>query len=349
MTSLYRSQVRHSAQGFSLVELMVSLTIGLVIAIAAMSAYLGAASAGKVAEAQSRMNEDAQAALGILSQQLRMTGNNPSQANRTMESQRNPIYLPTPTFSLPTPTFTFSTVPATFTLSGFSLRGCDGKFNNINSITATLATLDTSTCVSGTSTLPPDSIAINYEADMFNTLPTTISPIRPTDCLGFGLTPIAASLPTVTTATTPTLSSSTVTYYVAENRFYVGTSSAIITPSLYCKGNGGAGTQQPLVENIEDMQFMYGTISTSTTATTATVAGYLRADEVAGLGTTPADDATRWGKVLSVRVCVLVRSESQVASTPTRYRNCAGTVVTPSDRYLRRAYATMVVLRNRRF
>jgi len=138
---------------------------------------------------------------------------------------------------------------------------------------------------------------------------------------------------------------------VADNRFYIGTTTAIVSPSLYCKGNGGGATAQPLVENVEDLQFLYGTVSTGTTATTATVAGYLRADEVASLATTPADDPTRWGKVMSVRVCIVVRSENPVVTdaASAQYLKCDGTVDTSqTDLRLRRAYATTVVLRNRR-
>lgn len=67
---------RHGA-GFSLIELLVSLAIGLIIMVAAISAYVGSAGANRMSDAQSRMNEDAQAALGILAQQIRMAGNNP--------------------------------------------------------------------------------------------------------------------------------------------------------------------------------------------------------------------------------------------------------------------------------
>ena len=143
------------------------------------------------------------------------------------------------------------------------------------------------------------------------------------------------------------------TFTVADNRFYVGTSTAIVTPSLYCKGNGGASTAQPLVENIEDLQLTYGTASPSASLAsgTATVAGYLRADEIASLATSPANDATRWSKVLTVRICVVVRSENPVVANAASasYLRCDGTLdSSKTDLRLRRAYASTVVLRNRR-
>ena len=338
---------RRHTQGFSLIELMVSLTIGLIIAIAAMSAYLGASSASRMTDAQSRMNEDAQAALTILSQQLQMAGNNPNQDNRvidattpTSSSLQNPIYTPAPTY-LPTPTF----VPATFTQSAFSIRGCDGKFTNISSA----ADLDSLTCTAGTSTLP-DSIAVSYEADRFNTEPTAAG--AATDCLGFKLTDIVAEDVPVFDTVAATITTADITYTVADNRFYVGTSAAITSPSLYCKGNGGASTPQPLVENIEDIQFQYGTKNATTTSTTATVAGYLTADEVitqANLALLPSD-GDRWSKVLSVRICVIVRSDFPVVSdaSSAQYRDCDCNTKTAPDLRLRRAYFSTVALRNRR-
>lgn len=327
--------------GFSLIELMISLTIGLIITIAVFSAYMGAAGASKMAEAQGRMNEDAQAALIILTQQLRMAGSNPDQASRiddvdptlarsTLSSRHNPVYLPTPTYA----GFALSPPPPSFTLSSYRIRGCDGTFSNIKTST----NLDNLTCAAGANTAP-DSIAISYEADKFNTVPTADD--LPTDCLGSALSPVKAKLPTVVGATTE---NTEVTYYVTDNRFYVDAPSSI--PSLYCKGNGGNSTPQPLVENIEGMQFLYGA-----TADTTMVAGYLSADAVitqANMAALP-NDAERWKKVITVRICVLVRSEAPVVpdAASARYVKCDGTLETaPPDLRLRRAYSTTVVLRN---
>ena len=140
-----------------------------------------------------------------------------------------------------------------------------------------------------------------------------------------------------------------ISYAVADNRFYIGTTQAM--SSLYCKGNGAA-TALPLVDNIEDLQFSYGAISAANSDHAATVAGYLCADEVntqADMASLPSD-AARWGKVLTVRICIVVRSEFPVvANTPSaRYLRCDGTLEsTPPDLRLRQAYRTTVLLRNR--
>ena len=330
--------LRQTLRGFSLVELMVALTLGLIISIAAISAYVGASSASKVADAQTRMNEDAQAALSLIAQQLRMAGNNPKRANRvegsttTLSSLRNPMYLPTPTYA------GFSLSPGTFTLSGFRfVRGCDGAFSNLTAA----ADIDSLTCA-GTTTTLPDSIAITYEADQYNTIPTSGG--TPTDCLGGSLPVITASMPVVSGTGTVT---SSVTYYKADNRFYIGTSSAIVNPSLYCKGNG-TPSPQPMVENVEDMQITYGTLNT--TGTSTGVAGYLEANEITSVANLAAlaNDAARWKKVITARICIVVRSETTVVSdaSSAKYLNCQGSLVASPDLRLRKAYSTTVELRN---
>ena len=316
--------------GLTLIELMVSLTIGVIASIAIFSAYLGASSASKMADAQSRMNEDAHAALLILTQQLRMAGSNPDQPDRvdnpdpSVSSRRNPVYGTTT----------------------FFIRGCDGKFNDVASTPS--FTLDTLECPAGatSSPPPPDSVAINYEADKFNTVPTNqASGESPTDCVGNALPAITAFVSSIAgTGTATTTTTTTVTYAVARNVFYVDTSpSRGTTTSLYCKGNGIAPTSQgpqALVENLEDLQFLYG--AASTTSTTATIAGYWPASEF------PAQ--AQWSNVLSVRICVLVHSEQPVLSSaaPTSYRNCEGALVINPDGRLRQAYFSTVALRNRR-
>lgn len=316
-------------KGFSLIELMVSLTIGLVIMLAVVSAYVGSAGAGRTAEAIGRMNEDAQMALTILSQQLRMAGANPMQPDRstTVGTSTNSLSNLAPLHN-----------PVT---NAYAIRGCDLAFTNVTSATSTAALA----CGHTSSSVGPDSIAVAYEADRYNTIPTSGG--VPTDCMGSGLTPATASYTKSDGVTTATAST-----YEAENRFYVGTSTNVVNPTLYCKGNASANGQ-PLIENIEDMQFSYGTSNPNVSATN--VLGYLSAFEVDNDPTSPriltgaAGSATNWKAVKTVRICVVVRSENPVLDSinSAKYMNCKGELVTnPPDTRLRRAYTTTVVLRN---
>ena len=314
-----RMCMRHE-RGLTLIELMVSLVIGLILMIAVVSTYVGASGAGRASEAQGRMNEDAQAALGILTQQLRMAGDNPKRANYATAAPRNPVYG----------------------AGTYIVRGCDGKFSDVTTAT----NIPALTCDAGGGTAA-DSIAISYEADSLNTVPTSGG--AATDCLG-------NSLPVVTPAPQPQVwngaalapPATVITYTVADNRFYIATSAAIASPSLYCKGNGNV-LPQPLVENVEDLQLTYGT-ATSTGATLE-VAGYLSAAEIAAdANLSLLTDDVRWSRVVTVRICVVMRSALPVVTdlVSARYTKCDGRENNnPPDLRLRRAYSTTVVLRNR--
>ncbi|MGB4116066.1 MAG: PilW family protein [Polaromonas sp.] len=327
---------RQSNLGLTLIELMVSMTIGLILMVAVIGAYIGASGAGRTAEAIGRMNEDGQQALLILSQQLRMAGTNPSQPDRS-----------TATVGI---TARGNSMPLHNSVSNaFAVRGCDLAFSDI----ATAASTSALTCAHAAASAGPDSISIAYEADRFNTIATNAG--VPTDCIGNGIT---ASTFNFTRSDETTAAS--VSVYEAENRFYIGSSAVITSPSLYCKGNGNANGQ-PLVENVENMQIRYGVVnpanasvtyvSVTPTFTTTLVLGYLTAHGVDNDGTLTgaAGSAARWNAVKTVRICVVVRSENEVLDSlaSARYLDCNDTLVTtPSDRRLRRAFSTTVVLRN---
>ncbi len=299
-------------RGLTLVELLVSLVIGLVLMLAVIGAYLGSVSASGSTQAQGRMNEDAQAALAILTQHIRMAGNNPKQNGYGIGTPRNPV----------------------FDATTWAIRGCDSKFTD-----PAAASISALACgASGA-----DSLAVAYEADRYNTVPTGTPTFAPTDCLGQTLTFVISTV-NAWSATVASVKPTSVTYAIADNRFYVDTGN------LYCKGNGGAA--QALVENVEDMQITYG-VAPSTAGTTLTVAGYLTASDIiapadAGLLALPVAD--RWAKVATVRVCLVVRSDKPLAPSAesARYFQCDGSLNTaPPDLRLRRAYTTTVVLRNR--
>ena len=297
--------------GFSLIELMISIAIGLVIMGAALSAYQGAATASRVAEAQSRMNEDAYAALELLSQQIRMAGTNPKQANYALSNPSNPI------------------------TNTFSLRGCGTAFSNLKTAGGVTAAANISSLICpsvASDAAQPHALALGYEADKFNTVPLANG--TPTDCLGNGLKAPPAN----------------VTFYEADNRFYIDTPSGSSNPSLYCFGNGKNGTPQPLVENIEDLKFTYGVAQA--TGNDGVVAGYLSASQIE---TDPSmasltSSLERWKRVVAVRICVLTRSEANItnSNTSSQYVDCEGNLKTnTTDLRLRRAYFATVSLRNR--
>ena len=313
--------------GLTLVELLVSMTIGLVLMLAVISAYIGASGASAMTQAQGRMNEDAQAALLILSQHVRMASYNPKQPRYAVTGPYVPASFPG---------FVDTARNPVYDANDWPIRGCDGTFSNITSA-ANVASLACGTTGS-------DSLVVRYEADANNTVRN--STLQATDCLGQQL-PTATGTVNLWNTATSTVVSATATFSVAESRFYIATSGS--SPNLYCKGNGGT-TPQPLVENVEDMQITYGVAPSDATAA-LTVGGYLSASELESVVTAPAfaNLQDRWSKVATVRICLVVRSEQALAPSAdsARYNDCSGTTIAPTDLRLRRAYSTTIVLRNR--
>ncbi len=306
--------------GVSIVEMLISITIGLVVIGALVGVYAGGSQATNLVRSQNQMNEDAMAALTLLTNEIRQAGFNPQQASRISTELRNPL-VPAPV----NPALVTTTV-AFFSCSSLFSAATDttGIFN----------------LVCGTNTAS-HSLAVVYEVDSFSA--SRMSDGSPADCVG-------ASVPQ-TSFTFPTAGNQT--YYVVENRYYVSSNA------LRCVGNGSfASGGQPLVDNVLSMQISLG-LSTPTATYSATVAGYLDSSAVgpikAGEATTGVDaslqllasNETRWSKVLSVRICIVVQSENAVLEEDTTYYDCDRTPQTTVGRKLRRSYVTTVQLRNR--
>lgn len=101
-------------------------------------------------------------------------------------------------------------------------------------------------------------------------------------------------------------------------------------PALYRKI--GTRNAEELVRGVEDMQIEYGED--------------LDGDWTADIYRS-ADLVTNWQSVVSARISLLMQTtESNIASQPQPY-TFNGTTVTPTDRRLRQAFTTVVALRNR--
>ncbi|MFL6694193.1 MAG: PilW family protein, partial [Ramlibacter sp.] len=205
--------------GLTLVELLVSMTIGLVLMLAIISAYIGSAGASSMTQAQGRMNEDAQAALLILSQHVRMASYNPKQPNYAASG---------PYVAATFPGFVDTARNPVYDASNWPIRGCDGTFTDIT----TAANVASLTC-GGTGS---DSLAVRYEADANNTVRNSTG--QPTDCLGQLLPTSTGTVNAWNPVTSAVDSTTTLPFSVAESRFYIATTGS--SPNLYCKGNGGA-------------------------------------------------------------------------------------------------------------
>jgi type IV pilus assembly protein PilW len=324
--------------GVTLIELMIAMTLGLVIVGAVLSLYSANSSARTQAIAMSEMAEDGTYALRTLSRHIRQAGYNPFQPGRDPSG--------TATFSLYNPPhWGTTTLPLFSCSSAFTTPERGTSAYSVTSI-AQLACDNTNTA--------SHSIAVTYEADIYNTVPTSGG--VPTDCIGSGLA-------------MQTLSENgrNFNYFYVENRFYVRNNN------LFCVGSGGtvgneySAPAQPLVANVEQIHFSYGVAtstlaaSTSTTTISTRPLGYLSAAQIgdasgddSGSGVNSnlqtIDATKRWSKVTSVRICVLMRTSREVLIDPQPYVGCDPTqdAITPTDRIARRAFISTVNLRNTR-
>lgn len=138
------------ASGVTLIELMISMVIGLVVVGAVIVSFVGSGRAGRYQAAIGQMNQDAQVALNLLSREVQMSGYiSPGQ-----------------------------------TLGAPALFGCDATTGTVpfTSPASTVAL----TCAADTGTAKVSALEVVYEADIKTTVKTSAG--LPSDCLGNALT-----------------------------------------------------------------------------------------------------------------------------------------------------------------
>jgi len=298
--------------GRTLVELMVSVTIGLMLIGALLAIYRSTGATARQSVTVSRMNEDAALALSLLSSSLRMAGfslprENMPPATATMDGQ-----------AVATPDRHFI---------GAGIRGCDQGFANAGSADAFADRACASRGASAAFSVRFEGQTDGLAPELRNTL---LSDGQATDCLVNGVDATADS------AWRPGLH-----YTLVESRYFVQVGASSGTPELYCAGNGGAGSPQPLVQYVEELRISYGV---GATPADSQVARYLTAAQVDALGGSVDE---RWSRVISVDLCIVMRSEGKNEAGAGPYLDCTHTPKPSPGGFLRRAYRTTVTLRNR--
>ena len=114
------------------------------------------------------------------------------------------------------------------------------------------------------------------------------------------------------------------------NYLYINTPSG--RRALTCMGS--LGGSQPIAENIESLQFLYGVSKTGGGMV------YRNADDVTA--------SNEWGSVTAVQVGILVRSEQEVLDEDEAkvFLVLDEEITTPKDKRMYRAYSTTIVLPN---
>ena len=243
-------------QGFTLVELMIALTISLILLLVIGTVFTSSRQAFRMQEDNARIQESGRFALEVLGRSIKQAGH---------------TNVPFTGFKL--------------AFTGNAISGTDGGAG-------------------------ADTITLQYDG---------VAGDR--DC-GVGTAVTAADIVAGNN--------------IIQNHFNLDTANA----QLRCAGTiaaapavpGAPPTGQALLENVEDLQILYGIDTTGDQSANQYVA-------------TPVD----WTQVVTARVCVLIRSEqTNLVLAGNNYLNCNGVAtVVPADRRLRRAFTETFNLRNR--
>ncbi len=332
-------QFMRKVRGISLVELLISMAIGMVVVVAIIVSYLGSGQASRYQSALTQMNEDAQTGLAMLAKEIQLAG----YSSPAALSAANPSVISYYNLTCPAGPCAFPLLASTTGGTTGYIFGCDATkgTNPFSDPTATVL------ACGATSASTSSGFGVVYEADVKNTVPKTVGGVpTPTDCLGAEIA-----------VTTPAVGNP---YYIARNRYFVDTetgANATGRPELYCASDKAGASKIPLIENVEDMQVWYGLAAATVTSTAATrqVVRYVKAGKDV---TTPstvngvnAGTPGEWEKVMSVRICLLMRSAEPILQPEDSltYQPCDpnAAVATSNDRYLRRAYYTTATLRSK--
>jgi type IV pilus assembly protein PilW len=337
-------------KGVGLIELMISMTIGLVTVGVIGWVYLGSIQTYRTHDAISRLQEGARYAFEIISRDLRMAG----VTGCSMDTSSNVINGGTEWY------MNLFTMPVhSEDKNPSAASGALNKFSDALSVLR--------------ADVSREYIVANPAAPNF-TLKTAANPAIPngefmvaTDCkhaavfqstgnagvivghdIGGGpgntttdLGPAGGGY--VFTPGARLYRLSAVTYYVAPN--------AAGVPSLFRRTMvAGAAQDEELVEGVEDLRLHYAVDTSSPPDGQADFVApypYLSGDDVSNEITLGSDEEARWSRVVSVRVSLLMRTaEDRVIPQPQTY-TFDGVSTTPDDRHLRKVFTHVVKLRNR--
>jgi len=304
MKRLQRMQARQS--GFSLVELLVSMTLGLVMLGALVALFGTSLQTNSQNSTSAQMTEEGGLAMEFLARYVRMAGFSPPLVNASGATVLvNGI--------------TTQATESDFT--GAGVRGCDGGFVDATADWGNL------TCQGAGSNA---AIALRFQGDLANTEPSS-SPSLPTDCLAQGISPNTQSVYDTTRQVT-----------LVESRFTVNGKAELV-----CGGNGNRFVAQPLFGNIESLRLRYGIAADGRSNQVLRYVNAAAVDTMVLADGTPASVDQRWARVVSVKICMVVRASTPDQSQPQPYADCDDQTATPTDKYLRRSISTVVTLRNR--
>lgn len=344
-------------RGFSLIEMMIAITIGLLLLAGLGTVYLGSRQTYRQQDAMARMQEGARYAFELMTVDIRQAGFTGCAPVASTFSTLNGADWFNNLATQPLVGYESGAgLPATVAgeLAGTDavsvLRADDSGDYRVASHDAASAQFQlvaNHDLKQGEilTVVPPDcSKAVTFQMTNVNNNNTIKVvdhntgvgvPGNSTKCLDD-----PSGVPCSSPATYPNLPADSRIMRMSGHIYYLANNATSNEPSLFRESLGASGgaassTAEELVEGVENMQILYG----EDTNANGAVDQYVAANAV-----------TNWNNVLAVRVSLLMRSvENSVVNQPQAVAFNGGTVNTGvgADRRLRKVFTATIAVRNR--
>jgi type IV pilus assembly protein PilW len=347
----------HRQHGFSLIEVMVSLTIGLIIMIAIGAAYYNSSNLSRQRENQTELNEPARIVMRMLLQNISAAGYiDIFDFGLTKMPQAGALFIPGKDSLLNlyqrVPEATPLATPLGQFFPGMSpVFGCDGVMNSSPNELVRSATSVVLGC--GTANTTTHTLQVAYQSTPSALTNTMVSLLPSNSVTGEGHDCLQQNPPA--TAIPPR------NKFVV-NRFYVADNDGV--NELYCAGSGNS-IPQPIARGVEEFMLRYQLAQPGVApaaGSTGIAAGsaqaqYVNATTVSNVATNPIG----WANVTAVEICIIsatAATGSAAAGTaqvqplrPTCSRNADGTYAAnvaraTSDTRLWKRFTSVVSVRN---
>lgn len=314
--------------GMTIVELMIAMTIGLVVLGAVSTLFINVRQTFRSAESMSRIQENARYAIEMMARDIRMAG---FIGCGNLESIT---------------VNTIANAPVEQLLFANALRGEDSAEGEIAGIA--LVAADTLAIKRGTDSdvhlvgnLKPEDAEVKIAGNPHGFAANDV--LMVSNCTNadvFRATTVAGGGTTTITHTAGNTGSRNGTYgedavvmRLAQFVYFVGLNPTTGRPALYrTNAVAGAGAAEELVDNVEDMQILYGVDLDNDRIPDA----YRSAGDVAD-----------WGDVLTVQLqLLLVSPDGNARNEPQTYAFNGATIIA-DDRRMRQVFTTTIAIRNR--
>ncbi len=336
-------------RGFGLVELMISITLGLVLSAAVIQVFIAARASTDLQDALSQTQENARFAMRYVGKEIRMAGYMGCRSLGTIPV--NNIALPATEvdFSLATAVIADNDVDGTNAYNAVAgtdilhiKRGSDEAIRLTGNLAPNNANVQVEDNSAGFAQGDYVLITDCLSADIFRIVNSPKEPGEGTATFTHAKGGLNSDnkLSKIYGADAEIFALETLHFYVRDTGRVSARGDAI--NSLYAEQRlvGSSGVMSSaieLVEGVEDMQLQFG-VDTDVAADRA-VDQYLSADAV-----------TDWGRVLSVRITLQLYGSNSAAvksANPQQYVNAKGEDSTVSDGRLRRVFTNVFAIRNK--